>query len=158
MATTFQLKRSSVQGKLPNVGDLQVGELAVNLADGILYSKNTTGNIVVVGSSITSNVTEGVNLYFTNTRAISAFTAGNNIEIASNGLVTANISSSISDFGGFVNSTLVLFPFGDLGSGEAFVSDAGSNLSDAFGVSLFSVYDYMEPIGRVITEDLEVLT
>lgn len=68
MANIFQLKRSSVAGKQPNISDLQVGELAVNLADGILYSKNTTGNIIVVGSSTTSNVIEGSNLYFTTAR------------------------------------------------------------------------------------------
>ena len=68
MANTIQFKRSSVSGKLPNVSDLQVGEIALNLADGIIYSKNTTGNVIVVGSSTTSNVTEGANLYYTNAR------------------------------------------------------------------------------------------
>lgn len=153
MATTFQLKRSSVEGKQPNVADLQVGELAVNLADGILYSKNTAGNIIVVGSSTTSNVTEGVNLYFTNTRAVSAFTAGTGIAIESNGLIAATTTTSES--GGFVSSTLVNYPTGDYGSGESFVSPSG--LSDAFGVSLVNVYDCMEPIGRLLTEDFEAL-
>lgn len=36
----------------------------------------------------TSNVTEGANLYFTNTRAIGALTAGTGITIESNGLIT----------------------------------------------------------------------
>lgn len=72
MANIVQIKRSSVPGKKPQDSDLEVGELAVNLYDGILYSKNTTGNVIVVGSSTTSNVIEGANLYFSNVRAIDA--------------------------------------------------------------------------------------
>jgi hypothetical protein len=68
MANIITIKRSSVAGKTPNVADLQVGEIALNLADGIVYSKNTTGNVIVVGSSTTSNIREGSNLYFTNAR------------------------------------------------------------------------------------------
>jgi len=68
MANIIQFKRSSVAGKLPNVSDLQVGELALNLADGIIYTKNTVGNVIIVGSSTTSNIREGSNLYFTNDR------------------------------------------------------------------------------------------
>ena len=51
MANIVTIKRSSVAGKQPNVSDLQVGELALNLADGIIYSKNTVGNVIVVGAS-----------------------------------------------------------------------------------------------------------
>lgn len=57
MANIVQLKRSSVAGKQPNVADLQVGELAVNLADSILYSKDATGNIIIVGSDPASGLT-----------------------------------------------------------------------------------------------------
>lgn len=45
----------------------------------------------VVSSAVlnTSNVTEGSNLYFTNTRVVSALTAGSGVNIAANGRVTA---------------------------------------------------------------------
>lgn len=158
MATTFQLKRSSVEGKQPNVADLQVGELAVNLADGILYSKNTAGNIIVVGSSTTSNVTEGVNLYFTNARAVSALTGGSGISIAANGLISSSVSVSANDYAGFINSTLYTFPTGDFGENESYVSDPNFETEDPFGVLLFLKYDCMEPIGRMVNEDLEALT
>jgi hypothetical protein len=111
MANIVRLKRSSVAGKQPNVADLEVGELAVNLADGILYSKNTAGNIVVVGSATTSNVEEGINLYFTNTRAISAFTAGTGIIIDSNGLISSNVVS-----GGTPGGSNTQIQFNDDGS------------------------------------------
>lgn len=52
MANTFKLKRSAVQGRVPTVGDLQLGELALNTFDGKLYTKkdNGTASIVEIGA------------------------------------------------------------------------------------------------------------
>ena len=44
MANTVRLKRSAVQGKAPAVGDLALGELAVNTYDGKLYTKKNDGS------------------------------------------------------------------------------------------------------------------
>ena len=49
MPTKIILKKSSVVGKEPLATDLDVGELAVNLADGKLYSKNTSNVVITVG-------------------------------------------------------------------------------------------------------------
>ena len=49
MATVVQLKRSETTGSIPTASDIAVGELAVNLADGTLYSKKTDGSIIEVG-------------------------------------------------------------------------------------------------------------
>lgn len=49
MATKVQLKRSETTGSIPTANDIAVGELAVNLADGVLYSKRTDGSIIEVG-------------------------------------------------------------------------------------------------------------
>jgi len=49
MATVVQLKRTETPGSVPTVTDIAVGELAVNLADGALYSKRTDGSIIEVG-------------------------------------------------------------------------------------------------------------
>lgn len=86
MANIITIKRSSVAGKTPNVADLQVGELALNLADGLIYSKNTTGNVIIVGSSTTSNIREGSNLYFTNARAQAA--------VANTDIIFANLTTT----------------------------------------------------------------
>ena len=57
MANTVRLKRSAVQGKAPVVGDLSLGELAVNTYDGKLYMKKNDGSDAIVeigaGGSIT---------------------------------------------------------------------------------------------------------
>ena len=48
--STFLLKRSNVAGKKPSAGDLLLGELAINTADGILYTSGTTaGSILPIG-------------------------------------------------------------------------------------------------------------
>jgi hypothetical protein len=44
---TFLLKRSNVPGKIPSPGDLQLGELALNTADVILYASGTTSNQIL---------------------------------------------------------------------------------------------------------------
>lgn len=42
-------KRSTVAGKLPLSTDLQIGEIAINLADCLLYSKDASGVVVQIG-------------------------------------------------------------------------------------------------------------
>lgn len=52
MANTIIPKRSSVAAKVPLATDLQVGEIAVNLADGLIYSKNAAGEVINLGVKI----------------------------------------------------------------------------------------------------------
>lgn len=54
MANTFALKRSSVAGKVPSSSDLTAGELAINLADGKLFSKNGLGSVISVGGGVSA--------------------------------------------------------------------------------------------------------
>jgi len=51
MANKIILKKSSVAGKVPLATDLEIGEIAVNLADAMLYSKNAAGTVIPVGGS-----------------------------------------------------------------------------------------------------------
>lgn len=51
MANTIILKKSSVASKVPLASDLQVGELAVNLTDKKLYSKDAGGTVIELGGS-----------------------------------------------------------------------------------------------------------
>ena len=44
---TFLIKRSNIAGKVPAAGDLLLGELAINTADGILYASGTTANSIL---------------------------------------------------------------------------------------------------------------
>lgn len=58
MANVIRIKRSSVPGKIPNGNDLIVGELAINTADGVIYTKHSDNTVKVVSnvSSFISNV------------------------------------------------------------------------------------------------------
>ena len=58
-----------------------------------------TGDVVLT----TANVAESGNLYFSNSRVVEALTAGTNITIAANGLISANVSGG----GGSVDLTSV---------------------------------------------------
>lgn len=57
--TTFQLRRSSVAGKVPNTSTLSIGELAVNLTDQKLYSSNGSG-IFEIGANLTNLTVGGI--------------------------------------------------------------------------------------------------
>ena len=48
MANLIKLKRSAVAGKAPAVGDLSLGELALNTYDGKLYTKKDDGTASIV--------------------------------------------------------------------------------------------------------------
>lgn len=50
MANVIKLKRSSVPGKVPDANDLIVGEIAVNTADGVLYTKHSDNSIKSIGN------------------------------------------------------------------------------------------------------------
>jgi len=53
--TVFKIKRSTVPGRIPLSSDLEVGELAINLADELLYSKNTSNTVFAVGAQQGNN-------------------------------------------------------------------------------------------------------
>ena len=50
MGNTIRLKRSSIPGKVPDANDLIVGEIAVNTADGVLYTKHSDNSIKSIGN------------------------------------------------------------------------------------------------------------
>lgn len=48
MANIVKIKRSAVQGKVPLIADLELGELALNTFDGKLYTKKDNGNVSII--------------------------------------------------------------------------------------------------------------
>jgi hypothetical protein len=59
MANLLKIKRSSVQGKVPTTGDLQLGELAINTYDGKLYTLKNTGTASVVEIGASAAISDG---------------------------------------------------------------------------------------------------
>jgi hypothetical protein len=54
MASTIQLKRSALSGKVPDTGSLNLGELAVNTFDGKIFFKKS-GSVESIQSVVTTN-------------------------------------------------------------------------------------------------------
>lgn len=55
MSQTILLKRSAVPGRVPTVSDLEVGELALNVFDGVLYYIRDNGSQEVIAVGQGSN-------------------------------------------------------------------------------------------------------
>jgi len=99
MSTPIRIKRSAVPGKVPALGDLQLGELAINTYDGKAYLKKDVGgteSIVNVGggypgktyyvSETGLDTNDGENIssaFLTIKAALAVATAGDTIEISS---------------------------------------------------------------------------
>ena len=65
MAQIIKPKRSETAGAVPQASDLQVHEIAMNVADGKLYTKAANNSVVLVGSHSASIATEADILAFT---------------------------------------------------------------------------------------------
>jgi hypothetical protein len=51
MSDVVLWKRSDVPGKVPLSTDLQLGELAINTADGVLFMKKNDESVIQIGGS-----------------------------------------------------------------------------------------------------------
>jgi hypothetical protein len=98
---------SDANGKISGLSTVSVTEL--NYLDGVtsnvqtqINSKQNTGNYLVSGTTTTSIIGEGSNLYFTNARAM-AVVSGTSPIAVSNGLVS--ISKSNTSTNGYLSST-----------------------------------------------------
>ena len=59
MAAKIQIKRSSVSGNAPNTSNIDTGELALNITDGVLYSSNGTA-VFEVGANVSTLKVNGI--------------------------------------------------------------------------------------------------
>lgn len=112
MANLIKLKRSAVAGKAPAVGDLALGELALNTYDGKLYTKKDNGTPSIVeisggsgGGGITGGGTD--QLFVENDQiALTSYTipTGKNASSVGPVSIDAGVTVTIS-----ANSTWVIF-------------------------------------------------
>jgi len=70
MANTIQIKRSSTAAAVPTAGQLAVGELAVNLVDRKLFSKNVAGTVFQLGGGATGAGQDDV--FYENSQTVTA--------------------------------------------------------------------------------------
>lgn len=66
MANVFIPKKSTTSGAVPTTSNLAAGEIAVNFADGIIYGRDTSNNIVVLSDAERKVVSKTANYTATN--------------------------------------------------------------------------------------------
>lgn len=147
MANTIKIKRSAVQGKVPAVGDLSLGELALNTYDGKLYTlKNDGANSVVeIGASSGASFSTDISLQNQSaTRYYEASANGTNyIAIRAPSALSTDVTLTLPTTDGDADQVLVTDGSGNLswvsrvgGSGttEDFLSSStASEQSGYFG-------------------------
>ena len=140
MASIVKIKRSSVQGKAPTTGNLETGELALNLRDQKLFSSNGTV-VFEVGSNVHSIHTGQV--HFSNTGIISSnsdltilLDTNNNdtsaaLTIKKNTPVKAGGSElfKVSESGVITINNSYSLPNNDGSQGQALVSDGSGTVT-----------------------------
>lgn len=171
-APKIRIKRTSVPGKFPEVGQLDLGELAINTFEGKLFLKqnrNGVETIVDVGSATTlagSNgqfqfndngeygaspklTYDGAYIIATDLKLLGTLTANGSTGSPGNVLATTGAGVQWIELPG-----LSLFPTGDYNANTD-PNNPLTNTVDAFGVSTIAFWDCMEPEGRIYQVDLE---
>ena len=113
MANTVKIKRSAVSGKVPLVGDLQLGELALNTFDGKLYTKkdNGTASVIEIGAggggsgTVTSVAASGgtTGLTFTGSPITTSgtLTLGGTLAVANGGTGASTAAGALTSLGAY---------------------------------------------------------
>jgi hypothetical protein len=117
--STFLIKRSNVPGKVPNPGDLLLGELALNTADAVLYTSGTTANSILpigwdrihrTGDTVTGNFIFNGDVTITGTSKLNTVTAStiSNVDYIDFDITQTNNTAEGRLFWDFENGTLNL--------------------------------------------------
>jgi len=126
MTNTVLIKRSGTANAVPSSGNLSLGELAINYADGNLFYKDSGGAVKLIASnqfvSVTGNVTGGNILTSGIISATANITAGN---VLTAGLISATGNVTGNYFIG--NGSLLTGIAG--GGGGASISNGTSNVT-----------------------------
>lgn len=141
MANKIIVKKSSVTGKVPVAGDLDVGELAVNVTDQKIYTKNASGTVVELGGGAGSGNVVGPSSATDNALVRFDGTTGKLIQ---NGVITqddggnlAGIVSEQYDTAATPPAIVAGLEAWDDGNGTLEVGLKGGNVSYKYGQQEF---------------------
>jgi len=161
MANKILLKKSSTAAKVPVVGDLEYGELAINYTDGKLHYKTNANEIDAFSSNTATATLSNKTLSYTTlagSLTASGSTGSSGQVLTSSGAgVTWTDVTSLGFVGGYNNSSATSFPSGDFQGTDAYVG-VGGIAFDSFGTSLVPSFTCMDPVGSLQSQDLGALT
>jgi hypothetical protein len=95
MANTIIIKNSTTPGSVPGTGDVNVGELALNVADRKMYTKNSGGSVVQVGGGATGAGTDDI-FYENGQTVTSNYTITSGKNAMSTGAITINSGVTVT--------------------------------------------------------------
>jgi hypothetical protein len=159
MASIVKIKRSSVQGKKPTTSEITGGELALNTRDGKLFSSDGTTTFEVGANLHSLSVGTG-GLTFANGSISLPTSDGSSDQVlmtdgsGSTRFGSVSVDYIDSDSTGYTIST----KYASALTTESDFGDLTTSQVDAFGVTLISIHDLMEPLGRIESVDLGTLT
>ena len=149
MATVIQFKRSSTQGATPGIGDLSLGELAVNTYSGRFYTEKNDGSAAVV--ELGSNPST---LTVNDAYSFPTSDGSSNQALTTNGSGTLSFttlpSSGVETFTYSITSTGTAISGADDNS-NTLTYQAGTEQVFINGVKLVSGSDYTTTSSSVIT-------
>ena len=136
---TFLLKRSNIPGKVPSPSDLRLGEIALNTADGILYTSGNTSNSILpigwdrisrTGDTVTGNFIFNDNI---SVSGISSFNIVSATTIYGDGSNLTNIDNFYTTGATFSGNTII---FGRTDNINGYTLDLSPKLSGSFGITI----------------------
>lgn len=147
MANTIKIKRSAVQGKVPVVGDLSLGELALNTYDGKLYTLKNDGSSSVVEIGASSAASFATDISLQNQSAVRFYEANGSgtdyISVRAPSSLSANVTLTLPADDGTPDQVLATDGSGNLswvsrvsgtgGTGDFLSSSTASEQSGYFG-------------------------
>lgn len=100
MAQTIKLKRTAVQGKIPNTSNLDLGELAINTYDGRIFFEKDVDGTLSIEEILTTNSTVSGSLNLDGAISASSFEG--------DGSLLTNISASSVSFGDITDKPTIV--------------------------------------------------
>ena len=126
--------------------------------NGVTLALNDDITVDQIGAKDSSGVSVTSPLQLSSTLQVAGTVTSNTTPTANNHLTTVSYVSDNFARSGFPNSTASSFPITDDSSATDFQEDSDgvgtATTLDAFGVSLITLFDNMEPIGSTATTDL----
>jgi hypothetical protein len=104
MSSVVKLKRSETIGSIPTTSDLEVGEVAVNVADQKIYMRDSSDNIVLIADTATGAGAAGsafTNISVAGQTTIQADSATDTLTLVAGGLnsITTNATTDTITIG-----------------------------------------------------------